>query len=124
MQERDAQAQTFETVIKLMAAAVTRCSRDFRYLWTNQVYADWIGRPLDEIVHRPILEVLGENAFEVLLPHFNRVLAGENVHYEHETNFRGIEPRWISADYTPTFDTKGNVDGWVAILVDMTERRK
>jgi PAS domain S-box-containing protein len=123
MQERDAQAQTLETVLKQMAAAVTRCSRDFRYLWANQVYADWIGRPLNEIVHRPILEVLGENAFEALLPHSTRVLAGENVHYEQETNFRGIGPRWISANYTPTLDTKGNVDGWVAIAVDITERR-
>src|SRR5215510_5526311 len=123
MQERDPQAQTLETVMKQMAVAVTRCSRDFRYLWVNQVYADWIRRPLNEIVHRPILEVLGKNAFEVLLPHFNRVLAGENVHYEQEVNFRGIGPRWISADYTPTLDAKGNVDGWLAVVVDITERR-
>src|SRR5262249_12915903 len=61
---------------------------------------------------------------EVLLPHFHRVLAGENVHYEQEANFRGIGPRWISADYTPTFDAQGNVDGWVTVVVDITERRK
>src|SRR5215467_3273544 len=124
MQARDAQAETLEMVIKQMAAAVTRCSRDFRYLWANQEYADWIGRPLNEIVHRPVAEVLGENAFEFLLPHFNRVLAGENVHYEQETNFQSIGPRWISADCTPTFDTEGIVNGWVAIQVDITERRK
>ena len=124
MQERKTQAQDLEAVIKQMAVAVTRCSRDFRYLWANQVYADWVRRPLNEIVDRPILEVLGENAFEVLLPHFNRVLAGGNVHYEQEANFRGIGPRWISADYTPTRDIKGNVDGWVAVVVDITERKR
>jgi PAS domain S-box-containing protein len=124
MQERKTQAQSLEAVIKQMAVAVTRCSRDFRYLWANQVYADWIGRPLNEIVDRPILEVLGKNAFEVLLPHFTRVLAGENVHYEQEANFRGTGPRWISADYTPTLDIKGNVDGWVAVVVDITERKR
>jgi PAS domain S-box-containing protein len=124
MQERDAQAQTLETVIKQMAAAVIRCSRDFRYLWANQVYADWIGRPLNEIVHRPVLQVLGKNAFEVLLPHFNRVLAGEDVHYEQETCFNGAGPRWVSADCTPTLDAKGNIDGWVAVIVDVTERRR
>jgi len=124
MQKRDAHPQTSETVVKQMAVAVTRCSRDFRYLWANQAYADWIGRPLNEIVHRPVSEVLGENAFEVLLPYFNRVLAGESVHYEQKTTFQGIGPRWISADYTPTFDATGNVDGWMAVMVDVTERRK
>src|SRR5262245_61666547 len=124
MQERDAQAQSLETVTKQTAVAVTRCSRDFRYLWANPVYADWIRRPLSEIVHRPILEVLGKNAFAALLPHFNRVLAGENVHYEQEENFRGIGPRWISADYIPTLDAKGNADGWVAVVVDITERKR
>src|SRR5215468_11077077 len=124
MQERDPQAQTLETVMKQMAVAVTRCSRDFRYLWANQVYADWVRRPLNEIVDRPILEVLGKNAFEVLLPHFIRVLSGESVHGEQETNFRGIGPKWVSADYTPTFDTNGVVNGWLAVVVDITERKK
>jgi PAS domain S-box-containing protein len=124
MQERKTHAESFEAVIKQMAVAVTRCSRDFRYLWANQAYADWIRRPLNEIVDRPILDVLGKNAFEVLLPHFDRVLARENVHHEQEANFRGIGPKWISADYTPTLDIEGNVDGWVAVVVDITERKR
>jgi PAS domain S-box-containing protein len=125
MQERDAQAlQTLEALTKQMAEAVTRCSRDFRYLWANEVYANWICRPLSDIVDRPISEVLGKQAFEALRPLFNRVLSGEKVHYEQEAEFRGIGPRWISADYTPTFDAKGNVDGWVAVVVDITERRR
>ena len=67
MQETNAHLlKTLETVTKQMA--VTRCSRDFRYLWANQSYADWIHRPLNEIVDHPILAVLGQEAFEALLP--------------------------------------------------------
>jgi PAS domain S-box-containing protein len=114
--------ETLETVTKQMAVAVTRCSRDFQYLWANQAYANWIQRPLGEVIGRPISEVLGKDAFEALLPHFKRVLAGEKVHYEQETNFRGIGQRWISATYTPTLDPNGIADGWVAVVVDITER--
>src|SRR5215469_12704459 len=115
---------TLEAVTKQIAVAVTRCSRDFRYIWANQAYADWIQRPLNEIVERPILEVLGRNAFEALLPYFNRVLAGETVHYEQETNFQGIGPRWTSATYSPTVDANGATNGWVAVVVDITEHRR
>src|SRR6516225_10680554 len=91
MNEKDAQLlDTLEAVTKQMAVGVTRCSRDFRYLWANQAYANWIQHPLNEIVERPILEVLGRNAFEALLPYFNQVLSGQTVRYEQETNSQGV----------------------------------
>jgi PAS domain S-box-containing protein len=111
-------------ITKQMAAAVTRCSRDFRYQWLNQAYADWIQRPLNEVVDRSISDVLGQEAFESLLPHFNRVLEGETVQYQQETNFHGIGRRWISATYTPTFDADGATDGWVAVVLDLTDRKR
>ena len=85
--------ETLELVIKQMDAAVTRCSHDLRYLWANQGYADWIKRPLNEIVGHPIVDVLGKEAFEHLQHHFERVLAGHRVHYEEEVNFQGIGQR-------------------------------
>jgi PAS domain S-box-containing protein len=123
MNESESQLlNTWEMVTKQMAAGVARFSRDFRYLWANQAYANWIQRPLNEIVDHPILEVLGKDAFEALLPHFHRVLTGETVRYEQETNFRGIGLRWTSAAYTPTLDASAAVNGWVAVVVDITER--
>src|SRR5262249_34730599 len=96
---------------------VTRCSRDFRYLWVNHVFAYSIQVPLDKIIGPSMSEVLGEEAFESLRHHFARVLAGEKVIYEEEVNCRGVGCRWISATYTPTFDSRGVVDGWIGVRV-------
>jgi PAS domain S-box-containing protein len=115
---------TLELVTNEMAVAVTRCSADFRYLWANQAYAHWLQRPLSEIVGRPILNVLGKDAFEALLPHFTRVLSGQKVQYEQETSVQGIGNRWISATYTPTLDPEGAANGWVAVVLDVTERKR
>ena len=118
-------SETLDLVMQRVAAAVTRCSRDFRYLWVNQAYADWLRCPLDNVIGRRISDVLGEATFDALLPHFNRVLTGESVHYEQETFFRGIGTRWISAHYTPTFDDgDGPVNGWVAVVLDITDRKQ
>jgi PAS domain S-box-containing protein len=107
-----------------MAVPVTRCSADFRYLWANRAYADWLQRPLSEIVGRPILSVLGKDAFEGLLPHFTRVLSGQRVQYEQEAHVQGIGSRWISASYTPTRDSDGSANGWIAVEFDVTERKR
>jgi PAS domain S-box-containing protein len=90
----------------------------------SEPYAHWLGLPADEIVGRPIREVLGEAAFSQLSDHFERVLGGEEIRYEEEVDFRGVGRRWVSAVYTPTHDADGAVDGWVAVVVDMEERRR
>jgi PAS domain S-box-containing protein len=110
-------------VTKQMAAAVYRCDRDFRYLWANQGYADWLRRPLDEIVGRAMVDMLGKEAFGSLRRYFERVLAGENVSYEEEVTLQGIGRRWFSAAYTPTFDADGAVNGWVGVVLDITDRK-
>jgi len=112
-----------EIVTKEMAAAVTRCSRDLRYLWANQGYADLLQRPLDEIVGRPILEVLGAETFEDVRPYLERVLAGETVKYDREVHFKRSGRQWISATFTPTLGADGTTDGWIAVVVDITERK-
>lgn len=111
-------------VTDTMAAAVAWCNRDFRYLWANQSLSDLLQVPLAEIVGRPISEVLGEEAFQTLLPHFQDVLAGRKVSYEEELVYRGLERKWISATYTPTFDASGAPDGWVAVVSDITDRKR
>jgi len=117
-------AEMLDVVTQQMAVAVARCSRDFRFLWANQRYADWLRRSPEDIVGHPIPEVLGAEAFQALLPSFKQVLAGENASYEEEVNVSGIGKRWLSATYTPTRNTDGTVDGWVAVVLDTTEKKR
>ena len=113
-----------QIVTESMSVPVTRCSRELRYLWANQPYATWVGRPSSEIIGRPIIDVLGQKAFDRLLPRFEHVLSGKRVEYEEEVEFLGIGPRWVNAVYTPTSNSDGAVDGWVAVVFDITEHRR
>jgi PAS domain S-box-containing protein len=116
--------ETLDLVTKQMTAGVTRCSSDLQYLWANQAYADWIQRPLSEVIGHPIVEILGAQAFEALQPYFRRVLDGHDVHYERETLFQGIGKRWTSVTCRPTLDLNGIVTGWVAVVLDVTARKQ
>src|ERR1700749_3123476 len=107
-----------------MAGAVTRGSRDLSFLWVNARYADWIGRPAEEIMGRSIVDVLGQERFEKLRPYFARVLEGKPTSYQDQVSFKGLRDRWISVNYAPTFDSEGLADGWVSSSVDITDRRQ
>ena len=106
-----------------MAAAVTRCTRDLRYAWANERYAEWLHRPVQKIIGNKIQDVLGNEAFLRLLPYFERALSGQAVQYEDNVGFSSIGERWISAIYTPTLDLQGEVDGWVAVIRDITKQK-
>ncbi len=111
-------------VTESMAAPVTRVSRDLKYLWVSKPYADWINRPASEITGSAIVDIIGEDAFNRLRPHFEQVLSGQVVRYEEQIEFRTIGPRWISAVYNPTLGADGLPDGWVAVVLDVTERKQ
>jgi PAS domain S-box-containing protein len=107
-----------------IAVPVTRCGRDLRYRWVNQPYAAWLHLPVDQIVERPIADVLGPAAFERLRPRFEEVLSGTVVRFEEQIEIQGIGRRWVSAVYTPTPGADGTPDGWVAVVNDVTDRRR
>ncbi|MBI4556621.1 MAG: PAS domain-containing protein [Candidatus Hydrogenedentes bacterium] len=113
-----------QMVTDTMAAAVTRCSADGRYLWVNKGYAAWLGRTPKEIAGRPIPEIIGMEAYEAIRPHIERVLAGEKVEYEVETNFLGLGRRWVRTTYVPTYGDAGKPDGWVGVVHDVTRHKE
>lgn len=109
--------------LDITPTGITRCSRDLHYLSANRAYAEFVGLPADEIVGRPLVDVLGPAAFETIRPYVERVLAGETVEYEAEIAINN-QPAAINAVYVPDRDSCGVVQGWVASVCNVTARRR
>ena len=119
-----ANEKDLQLVFEAMPAAALRCDRHGRYLWVNTIYARWIGRRPEDIVGRTLPEVHDEQGARALEPYLERVRKGEEVRYERLADYPGVGPRWISATLTPTFDAARQPDGWVAIVVDIHDRKQ
>jgi PAS domain S-box-containing protein len=115
---REAQ-QKLQTVADALPAAVTLCSRDLRYLWINQFGAQWLRRTPEEVIGRPMKEVMGEEQLARIRPYIDRVLAGEHVSYEREVDYPGIGRRWASVRFAPAGEAS-----WVAVITDIHERKR
>jgi DNA-binding NarL/FixJ family response regulator len=109
-----------EFLTRTLRVPLTRCSRDLKYLWANQLYANWLRRPLDKIFGRPILDVVGKDAFKSLRHRFDQVLSGQAVTFETDANYEPIGRRRICAVYQPTFQSDGTPDGWLTFVDDVT----
>jgi PAS domain S-box-containing protein len=116
--------EQLQIVTDNMAVAVARCSRDLRYLWVSAGLAAWQRMREEDIVGKPIVEIIGEPAFETLRPSIEQVLTGERVELEIRIPYKALGPRWIHAVYVPTLERSGRPDGWVAVITDVTARHE
>lgn len=118
--KREADPVHLESLTRKLGVPLTRCSRDLKYLWVNQYYANWLRRPLDKITGRPIVDVMGKEAFESLRHRFDQANGGQTVTYQADANYESIGRRRIAAAYQPTFQRDGTPDGWLAFVEDVT----
>ncbi|MFP5286597.1 MAG: PAS domain-containing protein, partial [Thermoanaerobaculia bacterium] len=103
---------------------ISYIDRSHRYRFVNQAYEEWFGIPRDEIAGRHAREILGAAAYDSLRPFFDRAVGGELVKYEREVHYSRAGTREISATYVPHAGDGGRVEGFVVLVVDVSERKR
>jgi PAS domain S-box-containing protein len=130
-QERDraeaalrAHEADLEAVINRTPFMLARCGRDLRYRFVSEGFARFLGRKAEDLVGKPMVEVLGADAFKTILPMIARVLNGERVERENDVHYEGTGRRFIHVVAMPETDAHGEIIGWVASMLDITERKR
>jgi PAS domain S-box-containing protein len=104
-------------------ALISYVDRDLIYRFVNRAYTEWFGLASDNIVGRPMQDVLGDQAWSVVGPRIRAALTGETTEYEAEARYAHGGTRWIYAVYTPHRDPQEGVIGVVVMVADITARR-
>jgi PAS domain S-box-containing protein len=114
--------EQLELLSDTVPALISYVGTDRRYRTCNAEYSKWFGLSREEIVGRPMREVLGPAAWRVVGPHLERAFAGHPSEYEAEVNYRHGGKRSIHARYTPHRGPSGAVVGVVCLVTDITAR--
>jgi PAS domain S-box-containing protein len=112
-----------QSVINRTPFMLVRCGRDLRYRFVSEAYAHLIDRGRDEVIGKTVDEVIGARGLKTLRPYIDAVLDGESVDFECDLEFPHSGMRRLAIAYRPEFDPAGNVEGWIASLLDITEQR-
>lgn len=94
-----------------------------RYRFNNRAYQEWFGHSAAEVYGKHLWDVMGEPAYEVVRPYVERVLAGEQVTYETEVPYKDAGTRYIHAICVPQFNQQGTVEGYAALVTDISEKQ-
>jgi PAS domain S-box-containing protein len=115
--------QQLRLIADAMPVLLSYIDRDRRYRFVNRRYAAWFRRSLDDVIGRPMEEVLGRAVMDRVSPYIERAMRGEEIHFEIEAPYP-TGARWINAHYVPDFDATGQVAGISVLVLDVTERKQ
>ncbi len=112
-----------KVLLEHIATRVAVVGLDRRYLYANREALRFMGLPADQVIGKPMSQVLDAGVFRALVPLFDRVFAGESLHRrgwaEYEKQGRRFREQW----FVPYSPDGGAVQAVVVCGLDHTEQR-
>ena len=121
LQQREAELRL---VTNAVPALICFVDSDQCYRFHNRAYEEWFGSEAKEIYAKHLREVLGETGYQGIRPYVEQVLAGEEVTFETQIPYKDGVTRYVNATYVPRFNSQGKVEGFVALVNDITDRKQ
>jgi PAS domain S-box-containing protein len=121
LREKEAE---LESIIYRTPFMLIRLDRDLRYRFISHAYLEMTGRRPELVIGKRLPDVLGDKDFQTIRPYVEKVLQGNRVEFDREVHYPGVGTRFLHVIYTPETDDGGAVTGWLASMLDITERKR
>src|SRR4029079_14364698 len=118
-----AQADFSFGIIEMIPFPVAYINNKNCYEYVNKAYLDWREVNKEDVIGKKVEEFLEPSVYEFAKEHMLIALNGNPTKYDIELPYR-TDHRYAEVVYTPEFDKKGNVKGYLAVTTDITERKK
>ncbi|MBD1548380.1 PAS domain S-box protein [Roseibium aggregatum] len=107
-----------------LSCAIIEMDLEGNCVFINTVFADWIGKPREELLGTKVRDTLAAESRNKSEPYFQRALKGEHIYFEDRIRYpTGIE-REVSIEYTPKLNASGEHVGIIIYSTDITERKQ
>jgi PAS domain S-box-containing protein len=116
--------EELKLIVDAMPALVARVDRDRRYVMANEAYRKWYGIDPDTLRGKHVEELVGAEVYPLVKHRLDRVLEGEEVSFEGHMAYAFGPPRWVSAKLTPHIGEDGEVMGYFALVLDISDRKE
>ncbi|MBK1714010.1 hybrid sensor histidine kinase/response regulator [Rubrivivax gelatinosus] len=97
--------------------------RELRCQFANRGYCEWFGLQPEEIIGRPMAELLGADYVQRQQEHIVATYAGDMQRLERSITRQG-EPKDLLVHYVPDRRSDGQVSGFYVMAIDITAQKR
>jgi diguanylate cyclase (GGDEF)-like protein/PAS domain S-box-containing protein len=113
-----------QMILDAMPMSIAYSDHELRYRFVNSGFEAMFGVPRERVVGEVMPDVLGSQRFSIIKPWLDRVMAGEEVHWEREERDPRGGMRHMDVHYLPHRAFDGRVLGYFGIVHDITARKE
>lgn len=117
-------AALFRSVLDRALTRVAFIDREHRHRYANPAYAGFMGLAPEQMIGRTVEEILGDDAAHLIRPLADRALGGETVRWIGWMTYGDGRRRYIERVYRPVPAPDGTIQGFFAIVRDLTELKE
>lgn len=103
---------------------IAQFDREHRFKFVNRTYARRFDLEPWQLVGKHFTEIMGEAPYVAIRHHIEAALEGHRVEFEAEIPYASLGPRWVFVIHEPERAPDGRVVGLVAVITDITERKR
>lgn len=108
------------TVLDSLPSLVSYVDSNLIYRYVNSTYSDWFGGTKQEHIGKSMIDVLGEEAYDVIRPYVEKALIGETQRFERTVPYKNAGARVVDIQYIPDFKNNTAM-GFYVVVNDITE---
>ena len=116
--------QEYQKVIENSQDMIAVVDQQYKYLLANARFLEMRGMDREQVVGRPVSEVLGKEVFErIVKRNLDACFQGKVVNYEMKNAYPGLGERDLTVSYFPIQDRDG-INRVASVIRDITERKR
>ncbi|MDX1486863.1 MAG: PAS domain-containing protein, partial [Acidiferrobacterales bacterium] len=116
-------ADTLWELLDALPMRVSFIDRTRRHRYVNREYAEFIGLSAEQILGKTLAEIYGHEEDARLTPLVDAALRGESVQWEGWVKSPARADRYVRRVYKPHSTNGKDIDGYFALVRDITEHR-
>ncbi|MBT4489835.1 MAG: response regulator [Rhodospirillaceae bacterium] len=105
-----------------LPGSIIHVGMDQCYKFASKTTEIWLNRPVQEMIGKPVRDVLGAEVYEKFRPHIEAAMAGELQEFEMSVTYADGIPREMEITYVPHIDRGGKVVGYFSLALDVSDR--
>lgn len=110
-------------VTDIIPGMIFYISKERRFLYVNKMCKKFLGTDQHQLVGKTLESVLDPEHFKKISPYIDTVLAGKEASFSDDFSKSQNASLYLSVKYTPDFDEHGKVQGFLALVLDVSSQK-
>lgn len=120
-QSREKSDRQLKAIADNLMVAIALFNCENRVVFANRAFCTWFDMPQHAIFGRHAIEIFGVDIYESTTAARDNALNGESSTFRRETEQHGRR-RWIDVTLSPFYPRDNEIDGFLAVYTDVTQR--